>query len=263
MPTADRSPAPAPARPRSGPPGPPAPAAAGYRALRVWQRALDLAVDAAPLARTLTEHGLGALGADLFRAATAVPAHIAAGSTAAARTDHQRALGAALAAVARFETLVAAADRLAPGEAARCAALLAGTADVTRLLRAFTRAVGGAPPGARRHPAGATPEGGTALGVAHDPPDHHADRGPAPAAEPGEPTGAAVDRGHTASADRADSTDPAGPTDHAGPADRAATADPTAPSPSHAAAPVALTLVHTAPAAPPARRARRPRRAGA
>ncbi len=245
----------APARPRTGPPAPPAPATAGYRALRVWQRALDLAVDAAPLARTLAEQGLGGLGADLLRAATAVPAHIAAGSTAAARTDHQRALGAALAAVARFETLVAAADRLAPADAARCTALLAGTADVTRLLRAFTRAVGGAPPGPRRHPAGATAEGGTAPGAAHDLPDHHADRDPAPAAEPSEPTGAAAGRVHTAPADHA------GPTDHA---DHAGTADPTVPTPHHAAAPVALTLVHTAPA-PPARRSRtrRPRRAGA
>ena len=138
----------------SGPTRPPSAPAAGYRGLRVWQRALDLAVDAAPLARTLAAEGHGGLANDLFRAGTAVPAHIAAGSVAATRADHQRALGGAMAAVARFETLVAAAERLAPRTGAGCTALLVGTGEVTRLLRAFARAIGGtrasAPPSGSR-----------------------------------------------------------------------------------------------------------------
>jgi four helix bundle protein len=96
-----------------------------YRGLRVWQRALDLVVDAAPLARTLAAEGHGGLAGDLFRAGTAVPAHIAAGSVAASRGEYQHALAAALASAARFETLVAAAERLAPNAADACAALLA------------------------------------------------------------------------------------------------------------------------------------------
>jgi four helix bundle protein len=117
-----------------------------YRGLRVWQRALDLVVDAAPLARTLAAEGHGGLAGDLFRAGTAVPAHIAAGSVAASRGEYQHALAAALASAARFETLVAAAERLAPNAADACAALLAGSADVTRSLRAFARVIAGGRP---------------------------------------------------------------------------------------------------------------------
>ena len=137
------------------PPRPASASAAGYRSLRVWQRALDLAVDAAPLARTLAAEGLGGLANDLVRAGTAVPAHIAAGSVAATRADHQRALGSAMAAVARFETLVVAAERLAPQTGSGCAALLVGTGEVTRLLRAFARAIGGTP--ASSTPSGSRP----------------------------------------------------------------------------------------------------------
>jgi hypothetical protein len=72
-----------------------------------------------------------------------VPAHIAAGSVAGTRAEHQRSVAAAVAAVARFETLIATAERLAPAAAAECSALLAGTADVTRSLRAFARAIAG------------------------------------------------------------------------------------------------------------------------
>jgi four helix bundle protein len=103
-------------------------------------------VDAAPLARTLAAEGHGGLAGDLFRAGTAVPAHIAAGSVAASRGEYQHALAAALASAARFETLVAAAERLAPNAADACAALLAGSADVTRSLRAFARVIAGGRP---------------------------------------------------------------------------------------------------------------------
>jgi four helix bundle protein len=115
----------------------------------VWQRALDLAVEGARLAPALAAAGHDAAGADLVRAGAAVPAHIAAGGAAATRLEHQRVLHLALAAVARFETLVALAERLAPERAAQCAAVLAGTSDVSRQLRAFTRAIGGSPANAR------------------------------------------------------------------------------------------------------------------
>jgi hypothetical protein len=98
-----------------------------------------------------------------------VPAHIAAGSVAASRGEYQHALAAALASAARFETLVAAAERLAPNAADACARLLAGSADVTRSLRAFARVIAGgrpraAEPGdaADRAPVGPAPDGAVA-----------------------------------------------------------------------------------------------------
>lgn len=133
---------PAPATPR--PAHPPAAGYAGYRTLRVWQRALDVAVDATHLARTLAAAGHEHAATDLPRAAAAVPAHIAAGSTAGSRADYHRALAAALAAVARVETMVAIAERLAPGATPACTALLANAADLTRQLRAFARVMSGA-----------------------------------------------------------------------------------------------------------------------
>jgi len=152
---------------------------AGYRTLRVWQRALDVAVDAAHLARTLAAAGHERAATDLPRAAAAIPAHIAAGSTAGNRADYQRALAAALAAVARVETMVAMTERLAPDAAPACAALLANSADLTRQLRAFARVLSGAP-------AAAAPPS-RRLAAPHGGPDDHAHAEPetaVPAADP-------------------------------------------------------------------------------
>jgi hypothetical protein len=142
------------------------------------------------VARALEVEGFGTLAADLLRAGLAVPAHVAAGSTAGSRLEHQRAVAAALAAVARFETVLAATERLAPGAGAACATLLAGTADVTRSLRAFARAIGASPASTTRtagppadgdgEPAAPTPSVSTApaASAAPSPPPGIADTVP-------------------------------------------------------------------------------------
>lgn len=160
------------------------PPVAGYRTLRVWQRALDVAVEATHLARTLAAAGHERAATDLPRAAAAVAAHIAAGSTAGSRADYHRALAAALAAVARMETMVAMTERLAPDAAPACAALLANSADLTRQLRAFARVLSGGAPAAASGPwRPAEPDGE---------PDAPAHASPEPsvsgAAPPGAPT---------------------------------------------------------------------------
>ncbi|GJG86152.1 hypothetical protein tb265_13330 [Gemmatimonadetes bacterium T265] len=134
---------PTPAPPTSAPPYDVLPrAAAGYRLLRAWQRALDVAAHAHRLAQTLPADGLGALADDLRRAAAAVPAQIAAGNLAYDRAEHRRALLAAQAALARVETLALLAERLAAASPTDVAALLADSADTLRLVRGLTRVVG-------------------------------------------------------------------------------------------------------------------------
>lgn len=117
-------------------------AAAGYRILRAWQRALDVAAHAHRLAHTFAAGEHGALAADLRRAAAAVPAQIAAGNLAYDRVEHRRALLAAQAALARVETLALLAERLAAASPGDVAALLAESADTLRLVRGLTRVVG-------------------------------------------------------------------------------------------------------------------------
>lgn len=113
----------------------------GYRALKLWQRALDLAADAHRLAHAFPEADQAALAADLRRAAVGVPAAIAASSMAFDRADQHRALQAAAAALARLETTAALAERLGVLAAGDATAFLFTSGDVTRLLRGLTRSI--------------------------------------------------------------------------------------------------------------------------
>ena len=123
---------------------------AGYRLLRAWQRALDLAAHTHHLARTLPSAEYPTLADDIRRAGAAVPAHIAAGNLSCDRSEHRRALLSAQTALARVETLALLAERLALAPAADVAALLATSADTLRLVRGLTRVVG---TGSDGHPA--------------------------------------------------------------------------------------------------------------
>ena len=134
--------------PATGHPTTPHPAT-GYRMLRAWQRALDVAATTHALALTLPPADRDTLGADLRRAGSAVPTHIAAGNYAYARPEHHRALGAAASALARVETLALLAERLALLPASAVAALLIETGDTLRLVRALARAVS-TPPATER-----------------------------------------------------------------------------------------------------------------
>lgn len=123
--------------------------AVGYRALKLWQRALDVAADVHLLTRTFPDGEQDGLGGELRRAAASVPAAVAAGSLAGDRADHQRALQSAVAAVARVETLAALAERLGLVGTREVVDVLAGTGDVTRLLRGLTRFLAARDDGAR------------------------------------------------------------------------------------------------------------------
>lgn len=131
----------------SSPPATPALPAAlpahvlGYRALKLWQRALDLATDAHRLAHAFPDADQPVLATDFRRSAASVPAAIAASSLALDRADQQRALQTATVALARLETLAALAERLGVLSSGDTTAFLFTSGDVTRLLRGLTRSI--------------------------------------------------------------------------------------------------------------------------
>ena len=115
------------------------PSLAGYRILRAWQRALDVAAHAHRLAHAFPADEQHALAADLRRAGAAVPTHIAAGNLSYDAEEHRRALVATQTALARVETLALLAEHLALAPAPEVAALLAESADTLRLVRGLAR----------------------------------------------------------------------------------------------------------------------------
>ncbi len=119
-----------------------APATApGYRALKVWQRALDLAAEAHRVARGLPKAEQDGFAADLRRLASAVPAHVAAGSAPYDRVEYRRALVQAQGELARVETTVLLGARLGLVSERDTTTLLAHATDVGRLLRGLARSV--------------------------------------------------------------------------------------------------------------------------
>lgn len=147
-PTFDEPPPPPPANadadatveaPTGDAPAPRAPS--GYRGLKVWQRAMDLAATVFVLTRGLPKIDQDGLGAELRRSAVQVPAYVAAGNSLFQRTEYLQYLGAAHGALARLEATLHVADRLGHLPATEGASVLVLAADVGRLLRALTRSM--------------------------------------------------------------------------------------------------------------------------
>jgi four helix bundle protein len=116
----------------------------GYRGLKVWQRAMDLATAVYALARNLDEEH-AELRDDLRRTAVAVPSQIAAGNSIYTRAAHVQHLSEAHGQVARLECLLQIAERLDTLASQETAPLLSLAADVGRMLRGLARALS-APP---------------------------------------------------------------------------------------------------------------------
>jgi four helix bundle protein len=131
--------------------GQPAPQPSGYKGLKVWQRAMDLAVGVHALAAALPAREHDGLSADLRRVASQVPSYVAAGNSLFHRVEYVQYLSAAHGALARLETLLLVAERLGLVEPKDSAPLLSQASQVGYLLRALTRAL--QPP---------TPDGGVA-----------------------------------------------------------------------------------------------------
>lgn len=133
------------AEPATEPPvAAPAPAAAppqyGYRGLKVWQRAMDLATAMFAVTRGIKDQD-DVLSAELRRAAIAIPAHIATGNSLYQRADYVEHLSTAHGQVARVECLLQIAERLNFLPTQDTAPLQSLAADVGRMLRGLARAL--------------------------------------------------------------------------------------------------------------------------
>ncbi|MDF1501923.1 four helix bundle protein [Roseisolibacter sp. H3M3-2] len=115
---------------------PEAPAERGYRGLRVWQRAMELAAGTYALA--LPDD---ALAVPLRRAAASVPAAIAEGNVRYSAREYTHYLAQALGALAEVETLLELAARLELAVETAIAPLTAQCTEVARMLRALNRSV--------------------------------------------------------------------------------------------------------------------------
>jgi four helix bundle protein len=142
MPTRAARSTPTPATPIVAEAPPPAPAptvpASGYRGLKVWQRAMDLAAAIYHVAGSMADRPLAD---ELWRTAVAIPSHIASGNSLYARAEYVELLSAAHGQVARLESLLQLADRLSALPGTETASLLVAAADVGRMLRGLARAL--------------------------------------------------------------------------------------------------------------------------
>lgn len=112
-----------------------------FQQLRVWQRAVDLAVECDGIVRSLPRAYRGSLGVQLRRAATSVPANIAEGSGRRTRADYLRHLSIANGSLMELETHLFLADRLRLGPADRIASALTLSGHTGRLLHGLIRAL--------------------------------------------------------------------------------------------------------------------------
>jgi four helix bundle protein len=131
------------------------PQPSGYKGLKVWQRAMDLAVVVHQLARTLPKAEHDTLGAELRRLAVQIPSFIAAGNSLFQRTEYVQYLSAAHGTIARLESTLLLVERLGYVPAKDVAALGSHAGDVGRMVRALSRALQppSTPPGATGTPA--------------------------------------------------------------------------------------------------------------
>ena len=113
--------------------------ARGYRDLRVWQRSMDLLLDAYRISERLPAREVYVLDSQLRRAALSVPANIAEGAARFHRGDFVRHLSIARGSLAELETLIDAAGRLGYLPAEDRERLAAATASLGRMLTTLIR----------------------------------------------------------------------------------------------------------------------------
>jgi four helix bundle protein len=111
---------------------------AGYRGLKVWQRATDLAAAVFHVSHVMADD---VLAEELWRTALSIPASIAAGNSLYVRAEYVAQLSAAHGAIARLECLLHLADRISGLSGTDTAPLLASASDVGKMLRGLARAL--------------------------------------------------------------------------------------------------------------------------
>jgi four helix bundle protein len=118
-----------------------APPVRSYRDLKVWQRAMELAVECHMLTRRFPRRSSSGLVAQLERAAGSVPANIAEGNGRRTRADYLRHLSIANGSLAELETHMLLAARLGLVSPREMRRVLSTASEVGRLLAGLIRAL--------------------------------------------------------------------------------------------------------------------------
>jgi four helix bundle protein len=118
-----------------------APLPPGYRGLRVWQRALELATGVYALSADFPPGAQEALAVPMRRAAAAIAAAIAEGNVRYTPREYAHYLSQAIGTVAEVETLLFLASRLGYAPEDRFPPLLAHCVEIGRMLRGLSRTV--------------------------------------------------------------------------------------------------------------------------
>lgn len=113
----------------------------GYRGLRVWQKALELAGGVFALSEGFPSSARDSMAVPMRRASAAIPAAIAEGNVRYTPREYTHYLSQALGTVAEVETLLFLSVRLGLATDARIAPLLGHCVELARMLRALTRSV--------------------------------------------------------------------------------------------------------------------------
>ncbi len=113
----------------------------GYRGLRVWQKALELAGAVFSLSEGFPSSARDSMAVPMRRASAAIPAAIAEGNVRYTPREYAHYLSQALGTVAEVETLLFLSVRLGLATDARIAPLLGHCVELARMLRALTRSV--------------------------------------------------------------------------------------------------------------------------
>lgn len=112
-----------------------------YRELEVWKKSFALCMRVYGATRTFPEEEKYGLRAQLRRCAVSVPSNIAEGYGRQTRRDYLRFLWVANGSLAELETQLLLARELGLCSERDAAALLYGTAEIDRMLKALIRAL--------------------------------------------------------------------------------------------------------------------------
>ena len=113
----------------------------GFREPRVWQAAMDLAVQVYGLTRSLPKHEMYGLSSQLQRAAVSVPANIAEGNARQHSREYLHFISIARGSLAELDTCIELAVKLGYTAPSQVATLAEQIAITGRLLTALSNSI--------------------------------------------------------------------------------------------------------------------------
>lgn len=114
---------------------------AGYRDLKAWQAAMQIAEDVYRLSEDLPKHELFSLTSQLRRAAVSIPSNIAEGHGRNSAKEFNHFLGIALGSLSELETQLLLAVRLTYFEEQQLTLLLQRTDETAKMLQGLKKSL--------------------------------------------------------------------------------------------------------------------------